>query len=142
MKSYRYRTKAFTLIELLLVITIISILASVIVPGFFGRSEKARITAVKQTITGTFSIAIDLYEQDTGKYPDNSTGLEALIQNNETNWQGPYLKAAAIPADPWGNQYRYCYPSEITGKDYLYDIVSAGPDGKFGNDDDINNHNI
>ena len=59
-----------SLVELLLVITIISILAAVVVPRFFGRSQEARISAVKQTIFGTFGIALDLFEQDTGRYPE------------------------------------------------------------------------
>jgi len=131
---------AFTLIELLLVITIISVLAAVVVPRFFGRSQEARIVAARQTIIGTFGIAMDLYEQDTGSYPMD-TGLEALITDpGITNWRGPYIKSTSIPLDPWGNQYQYRYPSELTGSEVLYDIVSAGLDGVYGNRDDITNH--
>lgn len=133
--------KAFTLIELLLVITIISILAAVAVPRFFGRTQEARITAARQTIVGAFGIAMDLYEQDVGRYPSTEEGLQVLIQNPQRrNWRGPYLKSASIPMDPWGNPYRYTYPSELTNSEYLYDIVSAGPDGTFGSNDDVTNH--
>lgn len=133
--------KAFTLIELLLVITIISILAAVAVPRFFGRTQEARITAARQTIVGAFGIAMDLYEQDVGRYPSTEEGLQVLIQNPQLrNWRGPYLKSASIPMDPWGNPYRYTYPSELTNSEYLYDIVSAGPDGTFGSNDDVTNH--
>lgn len=135
--------KAFTLIELLLVITIISVLAAVVTPRFFGRSQDARIAAAKQTITGTFDIALALFEQDIGRYPGADEGLEALIRNPQTsNWRGPYLQSATVPLDPWGNPYRYSYPSELTNSEHLYDIVSAGADGSFGTRDDITNHNI
>ena len=133
--------KGFTLIELLLVITIISILAAVAVPRFFGRSQEARITAARQTIVGTLGIAMDLFEQDVGRYPTNEEGLKVLIYNPQLrSWKGPYLKSASIPLDPWGNPYKYTYPSNLTNSDYLYDIVSAGPDGAFGGDDDVTNH--
>ena len=139
----RVRTGAFTLIELLLVITIISVLAAVIVPRFFGRSREARIVAARQMIVGTFGVAIDLFEQDTGRYPTMEEGLSALIENPQVvNWRGPYLKSVVLPPDPWGNPYRYSFPSELTSSETLYDIVSGGPDGTFGNDDDITNHDI
>jgi len=143
-KKYRKRkktAKGFTLIELLLVITIISVLAAVVVPRFFGRSQEARIVAARQTIVGTFGISLDLFEQDTGRYPRSDEGLRALIANPQiTNWRGPYLKSTNVPLDPWGNDYKYSYPSELTNSEFLYDIISAGPDGVFGNNDDVTNH--
>ena len=133
------KQKAFTLIELLLVITIISVLASVVVPRFFGRSQEARISAAQQTIFGTFGTALDLYEQDTGQYPET---LDSLIQNPQIrNWHGPYIKSAVIPLDPWDNEYQFSYPSQLTQSESLYDLVSAGPDGSLGTEDDITNHN-
>lgn len=135
------KIKGFTLIELLLVITIISVLAAVVVPRFFGRSQEARIAAAKQTVAGTFGIAMDLFEQDTGRYPTTEEGVAALILNPQiVNWHGPYLKSASVPLDPWGNLYKYAYPSELTPSQFLYDIVSAGPDGAYGNEDDVTNH--
>ncbi|MHC4396856.1 MAG: type II secretion system major pseudopilin GspG [Planctomycetota bacterium] len=134
-------TKGFTLIELLLVITIISVLAAVVVPRFFGRSQEARIVAARQTIVGTFGISLDLFEQDTGRYPRSDEGLRALVDNSQiTNWRGPYLKSINVPLDPWGNEYKYSYPSELISSDFLYDIISSGPDGVFGNNDDVTNH--
>jgi general secretion pathway protein G len=136
-----YSARGFTLIELLLVITIISVLAAVVVPRFFGRSQEARIVAARQTVVGTFGLAMDLFEQDTGRYPSSEEGLRALIENPQVvNWRGPYLKSSAIPVDPWGNPYKYDYPSALTSSETLYDIVSAGPDGTFGNEDDVTNH--
>lgn len=133
--------KGFTLIELLLVITIISVLAAVVVPRYFGRSREARIVAARQTIVGTFGIALDLFEQDTGRYPRSDEGIRALVENPQiTNWRGPYLKTTNVPLDPWGNEYKYNFPSELTSSEYLYDIISSGPDGVFGNEDDVSNH--
>lgn len=133
--------KGFTLIEFLLVITIISILAAVVVPRFFGRSQEARVVAARQTVVGTFGLAMDLFEQDTGRYPSSEEGLQALIENPQVvNWRGPYLKSATVPVDPWGNLYKYTYPSQLTSSETLYDIVSAGPDGTIGNEDDVTNH--
>ena len=131
----------FTLIELLLVITIISVLAAVVVPRFFGRSQEARIVAARQTIVGTFGIALDLFEQDTGRYPRSDEGLLALVESRQiSNWRGPYLKTTSVPLDPWGVEYKYNYPSKLTGSEFLYDIISAGPDGTFSSNDDVANH--
>ncbi|MHC4645398.1 MAG: type II secretion system major pseudopilin GspG [Planctomycetota bacterium] len=133
--------KGFTLVELLLVITIISILAAVVLPRFFGRSQEARIVAARQTVVGTFGIALDMFEQDLGRYPNTDEGLEVLVAALQTpRWKGPYLRSATVPPDPWGNPYRYAFPSDLTGSATLYDIVSAGPDGVFGNEDDVTNH--
>lgn len=142
MRKYKVeKMYGFTLVELLLVITIISVLAAVVAPRFFGRSQEARVVAAKQTIVGTFGISLDLFEQDAGRYPRSEEGLNALIYNPQiANWRGPYLKTTNIPKDPWSNEYKYSYPSELTNSEFLYDIVSAGPDGVFGNNDDITNH--
>lgn len=142
---FRRKTKAraFSLIELLLVITIISVLVSVVAPRFFGRSQEARIAAARQTIVGSFGMALALFEQDNGRYPSNEEGLEVLVQNPQLEtWKGPYLTSVSVPLDPWGNSYRYRCPSELTNSEFFYDIVSAGPDGSMGTADDITNHNI
>ena len=136
-----YRARAFTLVELLLVITIISVLMAVVVPRFVGRSNDARIAAAKQTIVGSFGLAISLFEQDVGRFPNSDEGLRVLLQSPQiNNWRGPYLQSATLPPDPWGNEYRYSYPSTLTNSEYLYDIVSPGPDGVYGNEDDVTNH--
>ena len=139
-----HREKAFTLIELLLVVAIIGILASVAVPRFFGRSQEARITAARQEIVGTLGLALDLYEQDMGHYPNQQEGLESLIEppNSEDNWRGPYLKSRTVPLDSWGTPYEYVFPGQLNRSAIAntYDLISAGPDRALGTEDDITNY--
>ncbi len=137
MRTSHLRHQAFTLVEMLLVLVILAVLAAIVIPKFSGRSQQAKETAAKSQISG-FEMALDSYEVDTGAYPAGTNGLNALIDqpNNAQNWKGPYLKKG-IPPDPWGNAYVYTYP----GKNNLkgYDIMSMGPDGQVGGDDDITN---
>lgn len=129
--------RAFTLIELLLVLVILGILAAIVVPKFSGRTEQARVTAAQSQIS-TFGTALDAFEVDNGFYPKGKGGLNDLIQqpNNAANWKGPYLKSE-IPLDPWGNAYIYECPGKHNPSSY--DILSMGPDGRVGGDDDIAN---
>jgi general secretion pathway protein G len=128
------RTRGFTLIEIMLVVTIISILAAVVIPRLTGRSEEARKSACKLQIEN-IGAALDTYEMDNGRYPDTSEGLAALRISpaSAKKWRGPYLKKD-ISKDPWGNAYIYRSPG-IHNKDY--DLFSCGPDGAEGGDDDI-----
>ena len=129
------RQRAFTLIELLLVLVILGILAAVVVPKFAGRTEQARVTAA-QTQIATFGTALDAFEVDNGYYPKGKNGLQDLVvqPRDAQNWKGPYMKNE-IPLDPWGNPYVYEWPGKhnTTG----YDLMSLGPDGREGGDDDI-----
>ena len=127
------RRRAFTLIELLLVLVILGVLALVVVPKFAGRSEAARKTAA-QTDISMLEGQIDIFEQDCGRFPSNDEGLGSLVQQpaNAPKWQGPYIKRG-IPKDPWGNAYVYRYPG--TQNVNSYDLYSLGPDGREGGDD-------
>ena len=130
---------AFTLIELLLVLVILGILAAIVVPKFAGRTEQARVTAA-QTQLASFGTALDAFEVDTGSYPKGKGGLIDLIQQprDAQNWRGPYLKdKGEVPLDPWGNAYIYECPGKHNPSGY--DLMSMGPDGRVGGDDDISN---
>lgn len=129
----RRKEEGFTLIELLLVVVIIGILAAIVVPKLAGRSEDARISAAKGDLA-TFRTALSAYEVDSGKYP---TELNALIvkPGDAKNWKGPYIDRGEIPMDPWGKPYVYLFPG--TRNEKSFDLVSAGPDGQPGTEDDI-----
>ena len=128
--------RAFTLVELMLVVTIIGILAALVIPKIAGKGEQARETAARADIFGGIKTALDSFEVDNGYYPKS---LQDLIQqpSNAKNWRGPYLDPATLPIDPWGNPYVYYFPGKHnpTG----YDLLSVGPDGKEGTEDDIGN---
>jgi len=125
--------RAFTLVEMLLVITIIGILAALVIPKMVGRSEQARVAAAHADIS-SIKTALDAYEVDNGFYPKS---LQDLIQqpSNAKNWHGPYLDN--LPVDPWNNPYVYTYPGRHNPSGF--DLYSVGPDGKAGTDDDISN---
>ena len=126
--------RAFTLVEMLLVVTIIGILAALVIPKIAGTGERARITAAQADINGGIKSALGAYEVDVGFYPKS---LQDLLQQpqNARNWHGPYLEK--MPLDPWGNAYVYYYPGKHSAAGY--DLLSIGPDQKEGTDDDIGN---
>jgi general secretion pathway protein G len=124
--------RAFTLVEILLVVVIIGILAALVIPRIAGSSERARVTAATADINGGIKSALGAYEVDNGFYPRS---LQDLLTQPSTakNWHGPYLDK--LPDDPWGNPYLYTFPGKHAPGSY--DLVSAGADGKVGTDDDI-----
>ena len=124
--------RAFTLVEILLVVVIIGILAALVIPRIAGSSERARVTAATTDINGGIKSALGAYEVDNGFYPRS---LQDLITapSNAKNWHGPYLDR--LPQDPWGNPYVYYFPGKHSANSY--DLLSVGPDGKEGTDDDI-----
>jgi len=126
------RNRGFTLIELLIVMVIISLLAALVGPKFFGQEKKAKQRAAKGQMA-LFETALDTFRLDVGRYPTTEEGLQALRVNPETSekWDGPYLQKA-VPMDPWGNPYVYESPSEH-GE---YGIRSLGADGEFGGEGD------
>jgi general secretion pathway protein G len=129
----RARLRGFTLIEIMVVITILGILAALIVPRVVGRTDDARITAAKQDI-GAIMQALKLYRLDNGRYPTTEQGLRALIERpgtdpQPTNWkQGGYLERSSIPKDPWGKEYQFLNPG-LRGE---IDVFSFGRDGQSG----------
>ena len=131
------RSNAFTMVELLLVLVILATLAAVVVPKFTGRSEQARVTATQTEIAGA-EVALDAFEVDNGYYPRGKNGLRDLVEKpaNTLSWRGPYLKKP-LEKDPWGNPYIYESPGSHNQSGY--DLMSTGPDGRTGGNDDIVN---
>lgn len=123
--------RGFTLIEIMVVVTILAILAALVVPKLVGRSDDARRVAAKVQIKNIGG-ALQLYKLDSGMYPSTSQGLDALVEKPNIgkipeNWkEGGYL--AKVPKDPWGKPYAYLSP----GRHGDYDLVSYGPDGEQG----------
>jgi general secretion pathway protein G len=120
--------EGFTLVELLLVVAILGILATVVVVNFTGKQVDAMIKATRGSIAN-ISTAVDMYEVDTGKLPSSLQNL--VTSSGEPNWNGPYLRGG-IPADAWGTAFQY----SVQG-DKSYEIRSAGPDKQMGNENDI-----
>lgn len=131
----KQRERGFTLVELLLVVTIIGILAGAVLVNLGGQSQQAREARAGLDIS-TYSAAIDRYEIDTGTFPDSSVGLSALIEDpGVEGWNGPYLNSKSFN-DPWGREYQYRYPPSYG---INYDLYSLGADGQEGTEDDITN---
>lgn len=135
-------SRAFTLIEMLVVLAIIGLLIGVLVTNtdkIFGRSQVAVAGIFVQE---TIKIPLVSYRRDMGNYPTTAEGLQALITAPSTKtdrWQGPYLEAKGgkLPLDPWGQPYVYRYPGtrNVGG----YDLYSKGPDNQPDTADDVGN---
>jgi len=121
--------RGITLIEMLVVLSIIALFAALVAPRMLGQGDKARITAARAQING-FMTALGAYKLDTGIYPTTELGLAALRARpqNVNQWQGPYL-GQDVPVDPWGRPYIYKYPGEH-GDDP--EIICLGADGQPG----------
>ena len=128
------KVQGFTLIEILVVVSILAILGALIVPKIMDRPNEARVVAAKQDI-GTLVAALKLYKLDNGRYPTTEQGLKALLEKPTSEpvpancKTGGYLEKA--PKDPWGHEYQY----SKQGSEYT--VASAGPDGSFGSADDV-----
>jgi general secretion pathway protein G len=122
------RVRAFTLLELLVVMVIIGLLAGYVGPKYFGQIGKSEVKVAKAQID-SLEKALDQYRIDTGHYPATEPGLAALMTKppNEPKWDGPYLKKS-LPVDPWGRAYEYKLP----GEHGEFDLLSYGKDGQPG----------
>jgi len=125
------RRAGITLIEMLVVVTIIALFAALVAPRMFKQGDKARVTAAHAQIN-SFMTALGAYKLDTGVFPATEEGLQALRTKpaNLDQWQGPYLPQE-IPVDPWGHPYLYKYPGEHGDEP---DVICYGADGQPGGD--------
>jgi len=121
--------QGFTLIEVLIVLAIIGMVASLVGPRVLGYLSDSKVKAARVQIDA-FGSALDLFYLDNSRYPTASEGLVVLVKKpaNATSWTGPYLRSGEIPKDPWGNPYVY----RIPGQAGPFDVVSFGPEGRDG----------
>tara|TARA_B100000767_G_scaffold139947_1_gene132244 strand:+ start:48 stop:485 length:438 start_codon:yes stop_codon:yes gene_type:complete len=131
----------FTLLEVMIVLVIIGIIASMVVPNLMGSQDTAREQKAVIDI-GSLETALGMYRSQNYNYPTTEQGLEALVSQTDVEPlprrfpEGGYIRR--LPQDPWGNDYQLLNPGE-NGK---IDIFSMGPDGEQGTDDDIGNWNL
>lgn len=127
------RQEGFTLVELLVVMVILVLLASLVAPRVIGYLGSSKVKTAKIQIE-SLSTSLELFKLDAGRYPTSQEGLAALIKRptNVSTWNGPYLKKNKVPNDPWGNAYIYKQPGEKAE----FDIFSYGADGKSGGDNE------
>jgi general secretion pathway protein G len=119
----------FTLVELLVVMVILVLLATLVAPrvvGYLGSSRSKSANVQIENLT----TALELFYLDMGSYPTSDEGLDALVKpvTGKPGWNGPYLTKAVVPLDPWGRPYRYAYP----GKRGKFDVYTLGRDDKEG----------
>jgi general secretion pathway protein G len=119
----------FTLVEILVVITIIGLIMALVGPRVLNYLAESKVKAARIQVE-SFASSLDLFYLDNGRYPTTSEGLVALAQRpgGADAWNGPYLRSGAVPNDPWGHPYIYRSP----GEHGAYDIISYGSDGQEG----------
>ena len=131
--------KGFSLIEIMVVVVILGILASIVVPKIISRPDEARAVKAKQDVLAVQN-ALDLYKLDNGNYPSTDQGLMALVEKPTSNpaprdWK-QYLKS--LPKDPWGRDYLYLNPGEHSDVD-VFTYGANGQPGGTGIDSEIGN---
>ena len=109
-------SKGFTLLEILVVVAILGLLIGLVAPAALRQLSGARNSVAKQSIDRIGAV-LDLYKLDVGTYPSTDQGLAALVQKpgGADNWNGPYLKGDALPADPWNQTLRLPQPFGADG---------------------------
>lgn len=137
---HRPRPNGFTLLEMLVVLVIIGLIASLVGPRLFSRVDSSKVQ-VAETQTRMLRGAVETFRLEVGRFPTVEEGLDVLTkppsdERAKARWRGPYLDEA-VPVDPWGNPYKYSVP----GRDGMpFALYSLGADGKTGgeaNDADV-----
>ncbi|MCP4988967.1 MAG: type II secretion system major pseudopilin GspG [Colwellia sp.] len=135
------KAQGFTLLEVMVVIVILGILASMVVPNLIGSQERANMQKAVSDVTA-LETSLSLYKMDNYDYPTTEQGLEALVEQTDIEPEPRrfpeegYIKR--LPKDPWGNEYVLLNPGEQS----KMDVFSVGPDGEAGTEDDIGNWNL
>ena len=133
------KQSGFSLIEIMVVVVILGILASIVVPKIISRPDEARVVKAKQDVLAIQN-ALDLYRLDNGFYPSTDQGLLALVEKPSStpspqNWK-TYLKS--LPKDPWGRDYLYLNPGQH-GEIDVFTLGASGHEGGSGINAEIGN---
>lgn len=139
----RRRQRGITLVELLVVLSILALISAIVVINILPEQDRARVRKAKIDI-GVIETALDQYRLDMTRYPTSEQGLDALrtaprdVRQPENYRPGGYLRGGA-PLDPWGSTYVYIIPSERGGAFDLYSLGADGEPGGEGLDADVGN---
>lgn len=129
-RSAGTKSRAFTLVEIMIVVIIIAILAATIIPKFMSETFDAKVSTAKSHIA-EYQSALERFNLNMDRYPTTEEGLKVLVEapaNDKEKWRGPYIEK--LRNDPWGNPYQYSFPGvHMTAG---YDIWSRGKDGADG----------
>ncbi|HEX4870121.1 MAG TPA: type II secretion system major pseudopilin GspG [Moraxellaceae bacterium] len=131
------RQGGFTLIEVMVVVAILGILATIVMTNVIGKDDQARVTTTRASLSAVAK-SLDMYKLDNHKYPTTDEGLNALVEKpaSAKTWpDGGYL--SRLPEDPWGNPFQYVYPGSSGRKYDLYSLGADGAEGGEGYDADI-----
>lgn len=129
--------RGFTFLEVIVVVAILILLATIVIVNYSGRVKQANYDAAKLQIN-EISKALEIYKIDNGFYPTTEQGLKALVEKPEVEpipkkWRESYMDS--VPKDPWGNEYVYIYPGS---HEKNFDLFSYGEDGVESEDDVVN----
>ena len=130
--------KAFTLMEVMLAIAMISLLAYLVVSNVDTLMTSSQTKVADSFVNGSLATPMMAFKLSTGRFPTTEEGLQALQKAPEAlrdRWDGPYIRT--LPNDPWGNPYQYRFPAQKSTDGY--DVWSMGPDAQNETDDDIGN---
>jgi general secretion pathway protein G len=123
--------RAFTILEILVVLAIIGMLVALTVSNLTGVNEGAKVDVAGVFVNSSIKVPLQQYSMHMGDYPTTADGLQALLTppgNKADRWRGPYLQQNKIPEDPWGRPYQYRYPG--THNKNGYDVFSLGRAGQ------------
>lgn len=137
MLKHHRPSSGFTLIEIMLVTVILLSLVAVVGPRIMNSLKQANIRTTRLTLNNT-KTAINQFLIESNRYPTTEEGLQSLVTcpsglKDGDTWNGPYV--TKLPKDAWKRDLKYTYPSSTQGQDF--DLISAGPDGQFGTEDDV-----
>lgn len=132
--------RAFTVLEMMVVIAIIAMLVGLTVTNFDKIIGDTRGKTAEMFVKSSIKVPMQQYNMAMGDYPSTAEGLQALVvapSSKADRWKGPYLEGGKLPVDPWGEPYQYRYPG--TKNKSGYDLWSKGQDKQDGTEDDVGN---